>query len=1058
MVHLNTLILFKVDYICGILIKQDENDPVFIEKLLFMTRFFMSLLLMAISAISFAAEKDYTAYLFAYFKGEGLAQGEQIYFAVSRDGLNWKDINGGNPVLTSTLGEKGLRDPFIMRSADGSKFFVIATDLKINGNGDWTAAQTKGSKSIMVWESSDLINWSEQRMCRVAPEGAGCTWAPEAVYNEESGEYLVFWSSKIPSSQNVQNNDNTHRVYYCTTKDFKTFSDAKVWIELKNPQNRTISVIDATVIKVGDTYYRFKKNEATEAHKQGMPSSGKYIIMEKATSLLGQWTEVNTQMSQTAYVEGPTCFKFNGENKWCLFIDDFGGKGYYPLVTNDLSSGVFSQLSSSQYSLPSVMRHGSVVNITETEYSNLMSKYEPSSTSTVRINPAARQQTMEGWGVSLCWWANMCGKWTDDKIDDLVDMLTSEDKLNYNIFRYNIGGGDHPSHYNGHMCNGKGKRAEMEGFKASENANYDWNADAAQRKVMLKIRDARKDAIFEAFSNSAPYWMTYSGCSSGNKDAGKDNLKPEYYGKFSDYLIDVCKHYKDEYGIEFKTLDPFNEPNTNYWGANGGQEGCHFDPASQVSLIRVIYPKLKNSGLKTVLSASDETSVSTAIGELQLFMKEGDIVPMLGQFNVHTYGGDIRDKANLKDLVTESRLPFWMSETGAGGTGLAGNLSLAQRMFDDLNYLQPQAWVDWQFVEENNDQWCLVKGDFNRQSYNIVKNFYVRMQVTRFIRQGYTMLGTGRNDILAAVSPTGDKVVVVMLNTSTDEKNISIDLTPLKKVDNLAELYVTNSKLNCKRMADLEVVDGIANYTMGGQEISTLVFSTDAGKGVENLTEGMPYMFVPRASTSPLTLNGGSLQLSSLCVADSMQRWYFSKLSDGTYNIYTLLDGKKLALTDDGSYYLAVTPLDASNKGQQFKVENIGDNSYKVTSASNGKLLDLEGEHLEIGTKVGLWQASATGGNAHREWRILSVPFTAVPMSGETTADDIASEPTLVYSANGEIIIVSLSASSSMYSVYNIKGQMVTNGAIKSAVTKIPVEKGFYVVRCGNEAEKVMVK
>ncbi len=1018
----------------------------------------LSILLMATSAISFAAEKDFTAYLFAYFKGEGSAQGEQIYFAVSRDGLNWKDINGGNPVLTSTLGEKGLRDPFIMRSADGSKFFVIATDLKINGNGDWTAAQTKGSKSIMVWESSDLINWSEQRMCRVAPDGAGCTWAPEAVYNEESGEYTVFWSSKIPSSQSVPNNDNTHRVYYCTTKDFKTFSDAKVWIELKNPQNRTISVIDATVIKVGDTYYRFKKNEATEAHKQGMPSSGKYIIMEKAKSLLGQWTEVNTQMSQIAYVEGPTCFKFNGENKWCLFIDDFGGKGYYPLITTDLSSGVFTQPSSSQYSLPSVMRHGSVVNITESEYSNLMSKYEPSSTSTVRINPAARQQTMEGWGVSLCWWANMCGKWTENKIDDLVDMLTSEDKLNYNIFRYNIGGGDHPSHYNGHMCNGKGKRAEMEGFKASENSNYDWNADAAQRKVMLKLRDARKDAIFEAFSNSAPYWMTYSGCASGNKDAGKDNLKPEYYGKFSDYLIDVCKHYKDEYGIEFKTLDPFNEPNTNYWGANGGQEGCHFDPASQVKLIRVIYPKLKNSGLKTVLSASDETSVSTAIGELQLFVKEGDIVPMLGQFNVHTYGGDIRDKANLKDLVTETRLPFWMSETGAGGTGLAGNLSMAQRMFDDLNYLQPQAWIDWQFVEENNDQWCLVRGNFNNQTYNIVKNFYVRMQVTRFIRQGYTMLGTGRNDILAAVSPTGDKVVVVMLNTSTDEKNISIDLTPLKQVDNLAELYVTNSNLNCKRMADVEVVDGIANYTMGGQEISTMIFSTDAGKGVEYFTEGMPYMFVPRASTSPLTLNGGSLQLSSLCVADSMQRWYFNKLSDDTYNIYTMLNGKKLALTDDGSYYLAATPLDPSNKGQQFKVENIGDNSYKVTSASSGKLLDLEGEHLEIGTKVGLWQASATGGNAHREWRILSVPFTAVPMSGETTADDIASEPTLVYSANGEIIIVSLSASSSMYSVYNIKGQMVTNGAIKSAVTKIPVEKGFYVVRCGNEAEKVMVK
>ena len=1025
-----------------------------------MTRFLLSMLLVAISAISFAAEKDFTAYLFAYFKGEGLTQGEQIYFAVSRDGLNWKDLNGGNPVLTSSLGEKGLRDPFIMRSADGDKFFVIATDLKINGNGNWSAAQTSGSKSIMVWESSDLINWSEQRMCRVAPDGAGCTWAPEAVYNEESGEYLVFWSSKIPGSQPVQNNDNTHRVYYCTTKDFKSFSQAKVWIELKNQQNRTISVIDATVIKVGNTYYRFKKNEATEAHKSGMPSSGKYIIMEKATNLLGQWTEVNTQMSQIAYVEGPTCFKFNGENKWCLFIDDFGGKGYYPLVTNDLSSGNFTQLASTQYSLPSVMRHGSVVNITEAEYNNLMSKYEPSSVCNFRVNPAARQQTMEGWGVSLCWWAGQCGAWTEDKVDDLVDMLTSEDKLNYNIFRYNIGGGDHPSHYNGHMCNGKGKRAEMEGFKATENSAYDWNADAAQRNVMLKLRDARKDAIFEAFSNSAPYWMTYSGCASGNSNAAKDNLKPEYYGKFCDYLIDVCKHYKDEYGIEFKTLAPFNEPNTNYWGEKGGQEGCHFDPVSQVNLIRVLYPKLKNSGLKTVISSSDETSVPLALGELQTFIKEGDIIPMLGQFNTHTYGGNIRDKANLKDLVTETRLPFWMSETGSGGTGLAGNLALAQRMFDDLNYLQPQAWVDWQFVEENNDQWCMVRGSFANQTYNIVKNFYVRMQVTRFIKQGYTMLGTGRDDILAAVSPTGDKVVVVMLNTSTDQKSVSIDLSLMNKVDDSAQLYVTNSKLNCQRMADVEVVDRRVDYTMGGEEISTLIFSTDAGNGLENFTEGFPYMIVPRASTSPLTMNGRSLNLSMLCVADTMQRWYFNKLANGNYNIYTMLEGKKYALTDDGSYWLTTTPLNSSNKGQEFKIESLGDNSFKVVSASNGKLLDLEGEHLEAGTKVGLWQASATGANVHREWRILSVPFTAVPVKEETSVENNSSSPsTLVYGENGNIVIVSLDESvANDIVVYNAAGQTVARSTVNSTITRIPMERGIYVVKCGRGSETVIVR
>ncbi|MBR4971065.1 MAG: hypothetical protein IKY58_04750, partial [Paludibacteraceae bacterium] len=112
------------------------------------------LILFVFASIPLVAQtesKDFSAYLFAYFKGEGLAQGEQIYFAVSRDGLNWTDLNEGKPVLTSVLGEKGVRDPFIMRSSDGDKFFVIATDLKIYGNNDWTAAQTNGSKSVMIW-------------------------------------------------------------------------------------------------------------------------------------------------------------------------------------------------------------------------------------------------------------------------------------------------------------------------------------------------------------------------------------------------------------------------------------------------------------------------------------------------------------------------------------------------------------------------------------------------------------------------------------------------------------------------------------------------------------------------------------------------------------------------------------------------------------------------------------------------------------------------------------------------------------------------------------------
>ncbi|HSX96919.1 MAG TPA: immunoglobulin-like domain-containing protein, partial [Streptomyces sp.] len=111
-------------------------------------------------------------YMFSYFTGEGTSDGEQLYAALSKgnDPLKWRELNDGKPVLTSTLGEKGLRDPFIIRSPEGDKFYQIATDLRIYGNGDWDASQRTGSKSIMVWESTDLVNWTNQRLVKVSPD------------------------------------------------------------------------------------------------------------------------------------------------------------------------------------------------------------------------------------------------------------------------------------------------------------------------------------------------------------------------------------------------------------------------------------------------------------------------------------------------------------------------------------------------------------------------------------------------------------------------------------------------------------------------------------------------------------------------------------------------------------------------------------------------------------------------------------------------------------------------------------------------------------------------
>ncbi|MET9505148.1 family 43 glycosylhydrolase [Streptomyces sp. NPDC006622] len=316
------------------------------------------------------ATQAYKGYMFSYFTGEGTSDGEQLYAALSKgnDPLKWRELNDGKPVLTSTLGEKGLRDPFIIRSPEGDKFYQIATDLRIYGNGDWDASQRTGSKSIMVWESTDLVNWTDQRLVKVSPDSAGNTWAPEAYYDEQLGAYVVFWASKLYANAD-HSGDTYNRMMYATTRDFYTFSEPKVWID------RGYSVIDSTVIRHDGTYYRLSKDERNNS--SSTPNS-KFVFEERSDSLLDtSWTAVAEGIGKGAMnaAEGPLVFKSNTEEKWYAFLDEFGGRGYIPFETTDLDSGVWTP--STGYDLPSKPRHGTVLPVTQAEYDRLLKTYQP---------------------------------------------------------------------------------------------------------------------------------------------------------------------------------------------------------------------------------------------------------------------------------------------------------------------------------------------------------------------------------------------------------------------------------------------------------------------------------------------------------------------------------------------------------------------------------------------------------------------------------------------------------------------------------------------------------
>lgn len=292
----------------------------------------------------------YTGYLFAHFTGEQ-KDGEQIYFSLSRDGLHWKDLNEGRPVLKSEIGEKGARDPFLIRMP--GMFCLIATDLRIEAGKGWETAQYGGSRDILVWKSADLTNWQGPKAHTIGVEGAGCVWAPEAIYDEERDAVLVFWASMVEGKQ---------KIYASYTTDFEDFTEPFVFLEKEN------HVIDSTIIHTEEGYYRYTKDETV-----------KNICIDFSKTLHPEdFREIRSATLSDLYgVEGPEIFQFNDRKEWCLMVDRFAAKkGYLPLVTDKLAGGGFRILDDSEFDMGAARkRHGGIIPVTEEEYQRLADEY-----------------------------------------------------------------------------------------------------------------------------------------------------------------------------------------------------------------------------------------------------------------------------------------------------------------------------------------------------------------------------------------------------------------------------------------------------------------------------------------------------------------------------------------------------------------------------------------------------------------------------------------------------------------------------------------------------------
>ena len=330
--------------------------------------------------------EDPQRYFLGYFTGEGLADGEQLRFGLSigNSALDWVGLGGGKPSLVSQLGDQGLRDPFIIRSHDGDTFYMIATDLNwFNRNRDYLI---NDSQYIEVFESHDLVNWSPQRHVKVAPDNAGNAFAPEAYWDDSIGAYVVFWAQAMWQDTVNRANPGNQQMWYTTTRDFRTFAPPAVW-QNPFPQSR----IDTTVIKVGDWYYRFTKNEAGNAASD--------VFSEKNTNLrdtnISNWIPVAPSIGRSTWVanqgyEGPLVFKANPGDTACpqqfyFWADRYtNGGGYQLSCSPDIEAPAWTS-KTPRFTDTGTVRHGTVTPLTLREWNRIQGLAAPDVATTTEL-------------------------------------------------------------------------------------------------------------------------------------------------------------------------------------------------------------------------------------------------------------------------------------------------------------------------------------------------------------------------------------------------------------------------------------------------------------------------------------------------------------------------------------------------------------------------------------------------------------------------------------------------------------------------------------------------
>jgi len=400
-----------------------------------------------------------------------------------------------------------------------------------------------------------------------------------------------------------------------------------------------------------------------------------------------------------------------------------------------------------------------------------------------------------GWGTSLCWWANVCGSYSNR--NDYASLAFTT--LGLNLVRYNIGGGENPG-----LPNTMEYRAQMQGFEPT-NGIWDWNADANQRWMLRQAVALGANQVV-AFANSPPWWMTVSGSVTGSTNGTSDNLQTNYENTFAQYLSTVVSNLTVLDGVKFNVVTPMNEPTGSWWIYGGRQEGCHMEASQQNRVVNDLRTNLTARSLTTGIDASEDTDEQDTINSAGSYNAAGQASVTL--IASHTYGAN--NPSGLQSLATSLGKPWWISEYGDGD---ASGLPMARRIHDDITQAGVQAWAYWQVVD-NAGGWGMLynpEDGSGNDTYTFNEKFYIMWQFSHFIRPGCQIITVGDTNSLAAYDPTNHNLMIVAQNDPVSGLFVTYTLGAFSS---------TGSQVACWRTSDYESGNSLAALTISNQQFT----------------------------------------------------------------------------------------------------------------------------------------------------------------------------------------------------------------------------------------------